>query len=155
MQIFIGQILILGFLLLVILRLSARLERRLEAQRIIHRLFRPLSHYAGLLDHELQNSNYHPDPLISQAVLDHSTELRSFLIRPESHDLFFFKPAPWVKSLNSILIRLEDALEASIAGGWDDKHEVVKNEVRRMLDEMNQYPQLKYYCNEKEGLVEP
>ncbi len=149
------QILTLVFLLMISLRINARLERRLEAKRIIHRLFRPLSHYAGLLDHELQNSNYHPDPLVAQAVLDHSTELRSFLIRPESHDLFFIKPAPWVKSLNSILIRLEDALEASISGGWDDKHEVVKNEVRRMLDEINLHAQLRYYCNEKEGLVEP
>lgn len=149
------RILTLVVLFLFCLRINARLERRLEAKRIIHRLFRPLSHYAGLLDHELQNANYHPDPLVAQAVLDHATELRSFLIRPESHDLFFLKPAPWVKNLNSILIRLEEALEASISGSWDDKHDVVKNEVRRMLDEINLHAQLRYYCNEKEGLVEP
>lgn len=149
------RILILFVLVIVCLRLNARIERRLQARRIIHRLFRPLSHYAGLLDHELQNLNYHPDPLIAQAVLDHTTELRSFLIRPESHDLFFIKPASWVKSLNSILIRLEEALESAIAGHWDDQHEAVKNEVRRMLDVINQEKQLRYFCNEKEGLVEP
>ncbi len=137
------------------LRFNSSWERRLQARRKLHGLVHPLSHYLGLLDHELQNDTHNPDPLVSQAVLDHVTELRSFLIRGDSYDLKIWGAPSWIKSLNSVLIRLEDSLETAIQGDWDNQHEVVQKDVRNLLMDLQGQAELKYFLNKKVGLVEP
>lgn len=144
--------LVLGFLML---RFNSYLDRRLSAQRKLHGLMKPLAHYSGLLDHELQNSSQQADPLITQAVLDHVTELRSFLIRPESKDLHFGSPAAWIFTTNSILIRLEEGLESSLEGAWDDHQEAVSRDIRSLLSEIQLHTGLKKLTEAPVGLVEP
>lgn len=144
--------LVLGFLML---RFNSYLGRRLSAQRKLHGLMKPLAHYSGLLDHELQNASHHADPLITQAVLDHVTELRSFLTRPESKDLHWGRPAGWVFTTNSILIRLEEGLESALEGAWDDYQEAVTRDIRSLLGEIQANAELKRLTESSVGLVEP
>lgn len=143
---------VFGFLML---RFNSYLDRRLSARRKLHGLVKPLAHYSGLLDHELQNASHHADPLITQAVLDHVTELRSFLIRPESLDLHWGIPAAWVFTINSILIRLEEGLESSLEGAWDDHQEAVTRDIRSLLSEIQFNAGLKKLTESAVGLVEP
>ena len=144
--------LIFGF---VLLRFNSYLDRRISARRKLHGLVKPLAHYSGLLDHELQNSSHHADPLITQAVLDHVTELRSFLIRPESKDLHWGRPAAWIFTTNSILIRLEEGLESSLEGAWDEHQESVTRDIRSLLSEIQSNASLKRLTEAPVGLVEP
>jgi hypothetical protein len=133
---------------------SFRERYRLVARKL-HALIHPLNQYLTLLDHELQNSDHHPDPLPSQAVLDHVTELRSLLIRPESKDLQFWGEPSWVKPINSVLLRLEENLESALQGDWEDKSELVKSDVKNLLQDLQNYSQLKKLTTARVGLVEP
>jgi hypothetical protein len=96
------------------LRLNSILERNLEAKRLLHSILLPLYHYLGLLDHELQSEVREIDNLFRQAVLDHVTELRAFLLQPSSKDLVLWGSPTWVNSLNNILLALEDSLENEV-----------------------------------------
>lgn len=139
----------------ILLRLNYAWERRLQARRRLHALVHPLSHYLGLLDHELQNESHNPDPLVSQAVLDHVTEFRSYLIRPDSKDIQILGSPKWVPSLNSILIRLEENLESAIQGSWDEPADNIKKDVRNLIQDMQNQRFLKRLIEKRVGLVEP
>ncbi len=105
--------LVLFFIVLVVaLRLNSKWERNLKARRKIHGILLPLYHYLGLLDHEIQGEVEEVDNLFRQAVLDHVTELRAFLLQPGSRDLKFFGSFPWVNQLNNLLLAMEDTLES-------------------------------------------
>ena len=64
-----------------------------------------------MLDHEIQGEVEEVDNLFRQAVLDHVTELRAFLLQPASQDLKFFGSFAWVNQLNNLLLAMEDTLE--------------------------------------------
>lgn len=139
----------------IALRFNSHWERRLLARRRLHALVHPLNHYLTLLDHELQNAHHHPDPLASQAVLDHVTELRSFLIRPDSYDLNIWGYPKWVPNLNSTLLRLEENLEIALQGEWDERSENVKKDVKNLLSDFQSLMDLKKLTETRVGLVEP
>lgn len=120
---------ILGFLLL---RFNAYLERRLQARRILHALVVPLNSYLNLLDHELQSDEYEADRLVRQAVLDHVTELRAFLLQPRSKDLVIGKPWPWLQPLNNLLLSLEEALEDSLGDIEETNETGISEQVRSL-----------------------
>ncbi len=103
----------LSFILfLAALRINSLWERRIEAKRTLHSIVLPLYHYLGLLDHEIQGDVEEINNLFRQAVLDHVTELRAFLLQPGSQDLSLTGQLRWANSLNNILLAIEDTLEA-------------------------------------------
>lgn len=99
-------------LFVVALRVNSMWERRLEAKRILHAIILPLYHYLGLLDHEIQGEMEEIDNLFRQAVLDHVTELRAFLLQPASQDLIWGRYPSWANPLNNLLLAIEDTLES-------------------------------------------
>jgi hypothetical protein len=105
-------ILFCAIVFIVALRLNSHWERRLQARRILHGLILPLYHYLGLLDHEIQGEVEEINNLYRQAVLDHVTELRAFLLQPDSRDLSLTGKLAWGTQLHNILLSLEAALEA-------------------------------------------
>ncbi|MFN8847036.1 MAG: hypothetical protein ACK5W9_09315 [Bdellovibrionales bacterium] len=139
----------------ILLRWHSFKERHRQINRKLHALVHPLNHYLTLLDHELQNANHHPDPLPSQAVLDHVTEFRSLLIRPDSKDLNFWGEPKWVKPLNSVLLRLEENLESALQGEWEEKTEIIQSDVKNLLLDLQNYSHLKKLIENRVGLVEP
>lgn len=142
---------LIGFF--VILRLSARLERRLQARRILHSIVAPLYTYLGLLDHELQNENYHADRLITQAVLDHVTELRAFLLQPHSKDLYLLSVGRWTQNLNKILLGLEESLEGALQEDWDRHFADIKEQVARLNGFLKDIPELHRMIQSPPGVV--
>jgi hypothetical protein len=150
-----SEILLIWAGVAVLLRWHSFSERNRQVLRKLHALVHPLNHYLTLLDHELQNTNHHPDPLPSQAVLDHVTEFRSLLIRPDSKDLKFWGQPEWVKPLNSVLLRLEENLESALNGEWEEKAEIIQSDVKNLLNDLQSYSQLKKLVLARVGLVEP
>lgn len=142
--------LISGFLLL---RLNSKLERRLASRRRMHAIVSPLYSYLGLLDHELQNETHHADRLITQAVLDHVTELRSFLLQPQSKDLTLWKQWHWIQRLNNVLMSLEDSLEGAIQESWDDHFAEIKEGVVHLSAFIKDTPTLKAMSVNPVGVV--
>ena len=130
-------------------------ERHRSVKRKLHAIVHPLNHYLTLLDHELQNSNQHPDSLAAQAVLDHVTELRSLLIRSESKDLRFLGAPQWVNPINSVLLRLEENLEIALQGEWDEKKEIIKSDIKNLFNDFQNYSELKSLIHHRVGLIEP
>ena len=105
------SVILICVVIVLAVRANSILERNLEAKRLLHSMILPLYHYLGLLDHELQSEVTEIDNLFRQAVLDHVTELRAFLLQPTSKDLILWGSFPWVNQLNNILLAMEDSLE--------------------------------------------
>lgn len=101
-------------LFVIALRVNSLWERRLEAKRTLHAIMLPLYHYLGLLDHEIQGEVEEINNLFRQAVLDHVTELRAFLLQPKSRDLTLFGSLSWTPSLNNLLLAIEETLEDDV-----------------------------------------
>ena len=104
--------LIIAVVLFVIaLRVNSLWERRVDAKRTLHAIMLPLYHYLGLLDHEIQGEVEEINNLFRQAVLDHVTELRAFLLQPKSRDLALSGKLSWTTPLNNLLLAIEETLE--------------------------------------------
>lgn len=136
-----------------ILRLNAKLERRLMARRTLHGLIKPLSSYLGLLDHEMQNETGAPDNLVAQAVLDHVTELRAFLLQPPSKDLVLWGKWPWLIRLNNILLGLEESLEGALEESWTDHYAEVKEQVVHLHFFIKENPLLRRLSHQQVGIL--
>ena len=136
-----------------LLRLNAKLERRLAARRTLHGLITPLSSYLSLLDHEMQNETGAPDNLVAQAVLDHVTELRAFLLQPPSKDLVLWGRWPWMIRLNNILIGLEESLEGAIQENWEDHYAEVKEQVVHLHLFIKDIPLLRQLTQQRVGIL--
>jgi hypothetical protein len=145
-------ILLISVFILVIfaLRFNSRWERRLEANRILHGITLPLYHYLGLLDHEIQGEMEEIDNLFRQAVLDHVTELRAFLLQPRSQDLTLWGKVAWANHLNNLLLVMEETLE-------DDPHEIdtieLKGQVRDLLVFLQENSELSKLISRPLGVV--
>ena len=124
------MLLIALVLFVVALRVNSMWDRRLEAKRTLHAIMLPLRHYLGLLDHEIQGEVEEINNLFSQAVLDHITELRAFLLRPQSKDLVLFGKLPWTTPLNNLLLAMEDTLEV------DEDEEIDAVELRGQVSHL-------------------
>lgn len=139
------------FVLFVLaLRVNSIWERRIEAKRILHAIMLPLYHYLGLLDHELQSDVRDIDNLFRQAVLDHVTELRAYLLRPTSKDLALMGTLPWANQLNNLLLAMEDTLES------DDKNmdlTGLKGQVSHMLQFIKNNSYLSRLISKPLGIV--
>ena len=98
-------------LFIVALRVNSLWERHIKAKRILHGIMLPLYHYLGMLDHEIQGEVEEINNLFRQAVLDHITELRAFLLQPASKDLALSGKLVWANNLNNLLLAMEDTLE--------------------------------------------
>ncbi len=127
------------FLILVV-RFNSIWERRIQAQRTLHAIILPLYHYLGLLDHEIQGEVEEINNLFRQAVLDHVTELRAFLLQPASTDLSLAGKLSWSHNLNNILLALEDSLD-------EDSENLDPTEISAQVSHLLQFIQKNLYLS--------
>ena len=137
----------------LLLRLQAKLERQLHARRTLHSIVSPLFSYLGLLDHELQNETLQANRLVTQAVLDHVTELRAFLLQPLSRDLNLWGTWDWIPRLNHILLSLEESLESALEDGLEDRLIEIKEQVAHLSGFMKDKPALRKLALTPPGIV--
>ena len=137
-------------LFLLALRINSLWDRRVDAKRTLHAIVLPLYSYLGLLDHEIQGDVEEINNLFRQAVLDHVTEFRAFLLQPKSKDLSLTGKLQWTNPLHNLLLAMEDTLEAEV--GELDAVEL-RGQVCHLLKFIKENPDLSKLISKPLGIV--